>query len=104
MGINSTGFEFELVLTAGCAVTDVTVSPDARFRKPHARHARSASTKCPSRVHIASAHPTRYRGARADVWKVVICSDAKNDDARLRLTEAKSYIRLRLSEAKSYVT
>ena len=77
MGISSTGFEFELVLTAGCADTEGTVSPDARFLRPHARHARSAPPKCPSRVRIASAHPTRYRGARADLWKVVIFSDAK---------------------------
>ena len=77
IGINLTGFQFELVLTAGCADTGGTVSPDARFWKPHARHARSAPPKCPSRVRIASARPTRYRGARADLWKVVIFSGAK---------------------------
>ena len=73
MGTKATGFEFELVLTAGCADTGGTVSPDARFLRPHARHARYAPPKCPSRVRIASAHPTRYRGARADLWKVVFC-------------------------------
>ena len=73
MGINSTGFEFELVLTAGCADTGGTVSPDARFWRPHARHARYAPPICPSRVRIASAHPTRHRGGRADLWKVVFC-------------------------------
>ena len=73
MGTNATWFEFELVLTAGCADAEGTVSPDARFWRPHTRHARSAPPKGPSRVRIASAHPTRYRGARADLWKVVIC-------------------------------
>ena len=83
MGINSTGFEFELVLTAGCADTEGTVSPDARFWRPHARHARSAPPQCPSSVRIASAHPTRYRGRRADLWKVVSCCGAKDDHATI---------------------
>jgi len=71
MGTNSMGFEFELVLTAGCADTGGKVSPDARFWRPHAQHARSSPPKCPTRVRIASAHSTHYRGGRADLWKVV---------------------------------